>query len=289
MDPAFDRAGFEQSIHAEAFASGAEQRQQEDRQGVQQQEAVASLRITDAQDAQAHPEAQVFGIAKSRFDRPPFGVEVDDLACAQLCVAGGQMPSFFHALGVDADRRADLVATGRDFGAAQHARPSPLADPVGGDARLTVRRSHLNVSTKTNTEAETEAVEEFEQLDVAEAAIGQDRHGHALGQHLLQARQAEVLLSTISRVSTVIPSRSRARIEGFSTFSAGERRAAIKPPTPIRSEPKKTTTTRKNRIWARRFRNCTTEFMTKLFLKPSRIEGKRYEKGTALGGGLLAA
>ncbi len=70
MDPAFDRAGFEQSIHAEAFASGAEQRQQEDRQGVQQQEAVAPLRITDAQDAQAHPEAQVFGIVKSRFDRP---------------------------------------------------------------------------------------------------------------------------------------------------------------------------------------------------------------------------
>ena len=103
------------------------------------------------------------------------------------------MPSLFHALGVDADHRADLVASGRDFGAAQHARPSPLADPLGGKARLTVRRGHPSVSTKTNTKAETEAVEEFEQLDVAEAAIGQDRHGHARGQHLLQAGQAEVL------------------------------------------------------------------------------------------------
>src|SRR5271166_919575 len=83
-------------------------------------------------------------------------------------------------------------------------------------------------------------------------------------------------LSTISRVSTMIPSRSRARIEGFSTFSAGERRAAIKPPTPIRSEPKKTTTTRKNRIWERRFRNCTTEFMTKLFLSQPVSKDRRH-------------
>src|SRR4029077_16405669 len=80
-------------------------------------------------------------------------------------------------------------------------------------------------------------------------------------------------LSTISRVSTMVPSRSRARIEGFSTFSAEDRRATIKPPTPIKSEPKKTTTTRKNRIWVRRFRNRATEFMTKLFHSPAGIEG----------------
>ena len=137
MDAAFDRAGSERSVHAEAFSGRAEQRQEEDRQGVEQQQTVAPLRIADAQDAQAHAETQILGVAEPRLDRPPFGVEVDDLACARLCVAGGQMPSLFHALGVDADHRADLVASGRDFGAAQHARPSPLADPLSGEARLT--------------------------------------------------------------------------------------------------------------------------------------------------------
>ena len=77
MDAAFDRAGSERSVHAEAFAGGAEQRQEEDRQGVEQQQTVAPLRIADAQDAQAHAETQILGVAEPRLDRPPFGVEVD--------------------------------------------------------------------------------------------------------------------------------------------------------------------------------------------------------------------
>ena len=102
------------------------------------------------------------------------------------------MPSLLHPLGVDADRRADLVAGGGEFGAAQETRPSCLADPVGGQARLAVRRGHMNVAAKADDVTEAEAFEEFEQFDVAEAAIGQDRHRHALGQDRLQTRQAEV-------------------------------------------------------------------------------------------------
>ena len=94
---------------------------------------------------------------------------------------------------MDADRRADLVAGGGEFGAAQKAGAPFLADPVGGQARLAVRRGHMDVAAKADDVAETEAVEEFEQFDVAEAAIGQDRHRHALGQDRLQMRQAEVL------------------------------------------------------------------------------------------------
>ena len=192
MDAAFYRAGSERSIHAEAFAGRAEQRQQEDRQGVEQQQTVAPLRIADAQDAHAHAETQILGVAEPRLDRPPFGVEVDDLGGARGRIAGGQMPSLLHPLGVDADRRADLVAGGGEFGAAQQARPPFLADPVGGQARLAVRRGHMNVAAKADDVTEAEAFEEFEQFDVAEAAIGQDRHRHALGQDRLQTRQAEV-------------------------------------------------------------------------------------------------
>ncbi len=101
------------------------------------------------------------------------------------------MPSLLHPLGVDADRRADLVAGGGEFGAAQKAGAPFLADPVGGQARLTVR-GQMNVAAKADDVAEAEAFEEFEQFDVAKAAIGQDRHRHALGQDRLQMRQAEV-------------------------------------------------------------------------------------------------
>ena len=47
MNAAFDRAGSERSVHAEAFAGGAEQRQEEDRQGVEQQQTVAPLRTIE--------------------------------------------------------------------------------------------------------------------------------------------------------------------------------------------------------------------------------------------------
>ena len=102
------------------------------------------------------------------------------------------MPGLLHSLGVDADRRADLVAGRGELGAAQKARAPFLADPVLGQARLTVRRGHMNVAAKADDVTEAEAFEEFEQFDGAEAAIGQDRHRHALGQDRLQTRQAEV-------------------------------------------------------------------------------------------------
>ena len=127
---------------------------------------VAPLRIADAQDAHAHAETQILGVAEPRLDRPPFGVEVDDLGHARGRIAGGQMPSLLHPLGVDADRRADLVAGGGEFGAAQETRPPCLADPVGGQARLAIRRGHMNVAAKADDVTEAEAFEEFEQFDV---------------------------------------------------------------------------------------------------------------------------
>ncbi len=51
----------------------------------------------------------------------------------------------------------------------------------------------MDVAAKANDVSEAQALQEFEQLDVAEAAIGQDRHGHALGRQRLQAGQAQVL------------------------------------------------------------------------------------------------
>ena len=46
------------TVHAEAFAGGAEQCQQHDREGVQEKKPVAPLRVGDAKNAQAR-ECQV--------------------------------------------------------------------------------------------------------------------------------------------------------------------------------------------------------------------------------------
>jgi len=47
--------------------------------------------------------------------RPCVGVELDGQGGACARIAGGQMPSLLHAPGMDADRRADLVAGGGEF------------------------------------------------------------------------------------------------------------------------------------------------------------------------------
>ena len=51
----------------------------------------------------------------------------------------------------------------------------------------------MDGAAKADDVSEAQALQELEQLDVAEGAIGQDRHRHALGQERLQARQAQVL------------------------------------------------------------------------------------------------
>ena len=80
MGSPLGRVGLEKPIQAEAFAGGAEQSEQDDRERVQEQQAVASLRIGDAQRAHAHAESEVFGVAETRFDGPSLGVVIDDLA-----------------------------------------------------------------------------------------------------------------------------------------------------------------------------------------------------------------
>src|SRR5271165_4303354 len=103
MGPVFGGVDLEMAIHAEAFAGGAEQRQENDGEGVQEKKPVAPLRSGDAKNAWAHAETKVLGVAKARLDRPALGVIVDDPACARLGVAGGQTPGLFHVPGLDAD------------------------------------------------------------------------------------------------------------------------------------------------------------------------------------------
>ena len=57
----------------------AQNRQQQDGEGVEEQEAVATLRIVDPQHTHAHAEAQILAVAEAGLDGPSFGIELDDL------------------------------------------------------------------------------------------------------------------------------------------------------------------------------------------------------------------
>ncbi len=70
MDAALGGAGSQLTIHAEALARGAQERQKQDGEGVQEQEAVATLRIIDPDCAHTHSEAKVLAVAEARFDIP---------------------------------------------------------------------------------------------------------------------------------------------------------------------------------------------------------------------------
>ena len=70
MDAALGCACSQLTIHTEAFACGAQKGQQKDGEGVQQQQAVAALRVVDFERAHAHSKTQVLAVAETRLDGP---------------------------------------------------------------------------------------------------------------------------------------------------------------------------------------------------------------------------
>ena len=63
MGSGLDGVGLEVAVHAEAFAGGTEQGEQDDGEGVEQQQAVAPLGVGDSNCAEAQAEARVLGVA----------------------------------------------------------------------------------------------------------------------------------------------------------------------------------------------------------------------------------
>ena len=63
--PSLGGAGFEMVIEAESLAGGAEHRQQGDREGIEQPQAVASLRRVDADLPHDHTKMRIFSIPEA--------------------------------------------------------------------------------------------------------------------------------------------------------------------------------------------------------------------------------
>src|SRR5271166_905834 len=152
------RVGLEMSIEAERFPGCAEQGQQRNREGIDQPQAVTPVGGTDVHRAEAHAEANILTITERTLDSPPLGVEVDQLPCEFVGVAGGQAPRLLHAFGLHAHHSADRIADGGHCGTSHHARPAALADPFGCRPRLPVGSGHPDVATEADDEVELQLV-----------------------------------------------------------------------------------------------------------------------------------
>src|SRR5271165_5909656 len=118
------------------------------------------------------------------------------------------MPAAFTHTTAPTLWRAAVTSASRNL----RARP-PLPTPIGGRAGFPIGRADVDVAAKADDISKADALQELEQFDVAEAAVGQDRHGRSIGQQRLQAGQAQVLeivalvfnssLSTVSQMSGV--------------------------------------------------------------------------------------
>src|SRR4051812_2581937 len=131
MGAGLDGIGLEVTVHAEALAGGAEQGEQDDGKGVEQQQPVAPLRVTDPDCREAHAEAQILGIPEAGLHVPPLRVEVDDLPGRRDSVTrhqGSFMPLACTHTAAPTGHCASVTAASRNL----RARPSWPTHPAAG-------------------------------------------------------------------------------------------------------------------------------------------------------------
>src|SRR5689334_12155238 len=112
-----------------------------------------------------------------------------------LGAVGGQAPRLLHVRLTHTHHGADLVAFGRDRGAAQGARPPARANPCGRGARLAIGCGDLDVAAKPDDVIKVELLgQQPIQLMAAEAAVGDDADPDLRRQDLRQPHQQAVLI-----------------------------------------------------------------------------------------------
>jgi hypothetical protein len=102
------------------------------------------------------------------------------------CLTQTTAPTFWRAAEISASRNFLARPPLPTQSATSRVSPLILSLPKDG-------RADVDVATKADNVFKMNAFQEFEQFDVAEPAVGQDRHRHALGQQRLQAGLARVL------------------------------------------------------------------------------------------------
>ena len=106
---------------------------------------------------------------------------------------------------MDAHHGAHLPALRRHPGMAQLAGAAAFADPFGRRLRLAILCGDTDVAAEADDVAEAQLAQEGEQLLVAEAAVGQDRHPAAGRHEFGQAAQAGVLVVVAPGRNLLLP------------------------------------------------------------------------------------
>src|SRR5271166_691644 len=122
-----------------------------------------------------------------------------DQGCGQCVgVADGQAPWLLHRPRLDTDNGTHLIGVPRgDPRTPQLARAPRLANPLGGRARLARLVGDVDVAAEADDVAEAQFGEEFEQLVIAETAVGEDCH-MASGWHDLRQSYETCIFESVA-------------------------------------------------------------------------------------------
>jgi len=106
---------------------------------------------------------------------------------------------------MDAHHGAHLPALRRHPGVAQLAGTAAFAHPIGRRLGLAIFGGDVDVAAETNDIAEPQFAQEGEQLLIAKAAVGQDRHPASWRHEFGQAAQACILVIVASGCNLLLP------------------------------------------------------------------------------------
>ena len=148
--PPFGSAGFEMLIESECLAGGAEHRQQGDREGIEQPQAIAPLRRVDAGLCHAHAKVRILCIAEAAFYAPALAVFLQQNPGLFVAEARRQTPRFFHVFGLNANNSSHQITLGGHRRAAENARASALANPVARHPGFAICGCDLDIPAETN-------------------------------------------------------------------------------------------------------------------------------------------
>ena len=177
MSAPFGGVGLEVPIVAQLFSGGAQERQQDHGEGIDQPQTVPPVRRADMHRSEPHAEAEILCVAETALDLPTLGIQLDQGPRGFIGGAGRKAPRLFHAFRPHADHGGDRIRLGGDRGTAQGSRATAGANPIGGCARLAIGGSDRDVAAKADDEVELQFLAQHPvELVVAEAAIGHDPH-----------------------------------------------------------------------------------------------------------------
>ena len=153
MSAPFGGVGLEVPIVAQLFSCGAQKRQQDHCEGIDQPQAVSPVRRADMHRSEPHAEAEILCVAETALDLPTLGIQLDQ---GPRGFVGSSGPQGTTALSCLSPART-TVATGYAWAVPQH-RAGFARDrrrqPNGRGPRLAIGGGDRDIAAKADDEVE---------------------------------------------------------------------------------------------------------------------------------------